>query len=177
MKRICKKCGLEKDIEEFYMNRKTRLWKCKRCIREIQSSPKNAFRRRELYKKHRKECHEECCIKAREKRNRNIISVLVGDCRRRATKKCLEFNITKYDLCLYEKCPILGIDIKLGVKNHINSPSIDRIDNNKGYVKGNVIVISYRANKLKQDATLDELWKVYYNNKMIDIGRSDWVEP
>jgi hypothetical protein len=38
-----------------------------------------------------------------------------------------------------------------------NSPSLDRIDTSKGYVKGNVWVISWRANKLKSDATLAEL--------------------
>lgn len=41
-----------------------------------------------------------------------------------------------------------------------NAPSIDRFDNNKGYEKGNVAVISWRANNLKRDATLDELQKV-----------------
>jgi hypothetical protein len=38
-----------------------------------------------------------------------------------------------------------------------SSPSLDRIDNSKGYVKGNVAVISFRANTLKNNATADEL--------------------
>jgi hypothetical protein len=37
------------------------------------------------------------------------------------------------------------------------SPSLDRIDPKKGYVKGNVAVISYKANRIKQDATPEEL--------------------
>jgi hypothetical protein len=39
----------------------------------------------------------------------------------------------------------------------MNAPSIDRIDNNKGYTKDNIMVISRRANILKKDATFDEL--------------------
>lgn len=58
-------------------------------------------------------------------------------------------------------CPVLGIEIlysfagKKGPRNA--SPSIDRIDNALGYVKGNVRVISFRANRIRNDASLDEL--------------------
>jgi len=38
-----------------------------------------------------------------------------------------------------------------------NSPSLDRLDNTKGYIKGNIVVISNKANRLKGDATLQEL--------------------
>lgn len=38
-----------------------------------------------------------------------------------------------------------------------NSPSLDRIEPDLGYVAGNAIVISNRANRLKSDATIDEL--------------------
>lgn len=41
-----------------------------------------------------------------------------------------------------------------------NSPSIDRIDNKKGYILGNVQVISYRANMLKGDASIEEVRRV-----------------
>ncbi len=39
----------------------------------------------------------------------------------------------------------------------MESPSLDRIDSTKGYTKGNIWVISNRANTLKNDATLSEL--------------------
>ena len=61
------------------------------------------------------------------------------------------------------KCPVLGVDMeisKLGSKNNDLTPSIDRIDPKKGYVKGNIIVVSMRANRIKTDATIDEIRKV-----------------
>ena len=40
------------------------------------------------------------------------------------------------------------------------TPSIDRIDPKKGYVKDNIIVVSMRANRIENDATVDEIRKV-----------------
>ena len=56
-----------------------------------------------------------------------------------------------------ESCPILGIPLFMGTRHNPNSPSLDRVDNTLGYVKGNVQVISYRANALKKDASIKEL--------------------
>jgi hypothetical protein len=67
----------------------------------------------------------------------------------RAKQKSLDFNITKEDIVIPDTCPLLGTPMK--------SPSLDRIDSTKGYIKGNVWVISNRANTLKNDATLKEL--------------------
>jgi len=67
----------------------------------------------------------------------------------RAKQKSLEFKITKEDIVIPDTCPLLGIPM--------TSPSLDRIDSSKGYIKGNVWVISNRANTLKNDATLSEL--------------------
>jgi len=45
-------------------------------------------------------------------------------------------------------------------ENWNNSPSIDRIDNSKGYIKNNIVVVSRRANVLKKDASIEELKKL-----------------
>ena len=42
-----------------------------------------------------------------------------------------------------------------------NSPSLDRLDNNKGYTKENISVISYKANRIKNDASFEEIEKLY----------------
>lgn len=55
-------------------------------------------------------------------------------------------------------CPVLGIPmIKNGTKQHPQTASLDRMSNEKGYVKGNVCYISWRANDLKKNAIVEEL--------------------
>ena len=49
---------------------------------------------------------------------------------------------------------------QLGSKNNDLTPSIDRIDPKKGYVKENIIVVSMKANRIKTDATVEEIRKV-----------------
>ncbi len=76
----------------------------------------------------------------------------------RAKARGLEFDIEVSDIVIPEICPVLGIPLSLtNGKNVGSSPSLDRIDNNKGYIKGNIQVLSWRANKIKSDATLEEL--------------------
>jgi hypothetical protein len=79
----------------------------------------------------------------------------------RARKRGLEFNLTREDIVIPVHCPVLGIPlVPFSGRFAHNSPSIDRIDNHQGYVKGNIIVVSFRANSLKKDATVDELQKL-----------------
>lgn len=79
----------------------------------------------------------------------------------RAKKQELPFDITAEDIHIPEYCPILGIKLESGIgkgkDRNDNIPSLDKIVPRLGYVKGNVWVISLRANKLKNDATLTEL--------------------
>lgn len=77
--------------------------------------------------------------------------------RARAKKNNIPFNISEEDLTIPEKCPVLNCKLEHNtgtVKG--NSPSIDRIDPCKGYIKNNVRVISHRANTLKRDMTKEE---------------------
>ncbi len=84
----------------------------------------------------------------------------------RAKKLGFEFNIELQDIVIPEFCPILGVRLKLGVEpgapkeDWYARPSLDRIDNRKGYVKGNVWVVSWRANCLKRNATVEELQRL-----------------
>ena len=78
--------------------------------------------------------------------------------RQRAKRTGLEHTITINDIIIPDYCPVFGIKLETGDrKDHNNAPSIDRIDNNRGYVKDNIIIVSTRANILKKDATIDEI--------------------
>ena len=78
----------------------------------------------------------------------------------RANKKGREFNIELSDIVIPTTCPVLGTPMV--------APSLDRIDSSKGYVKGNVRVISKRANTLKNNATIEEIELV-----LKDLKRED----
>jgi hypothetical protein len=85
---------------------------------------------------------------------------MVRSARGRALAAEVPFTITKDDIHIPTHCPILGIPLfqRTGRKGGgDNSPSLDRIHPERGYVAGNVIVISNRANRLKSDATIREL--------------------
>jgi hypothetical protein len=75
----------------------------------------------------------------------------------------IEFTINFGELIWPEYCPILGIKLDYFVKGGVpqdNSPSFDRIDNTKGYVKDNVFIISNKANRLKNNGNIQELRKI-----------------
>jgi hypothetical protein len=72
-----------------------------------------------------------------------------------------EWNLVFNDLEWPLVCPILGLELDYfcSVRTE-NSVSFDRIDNEKGYVKGNVVVMSWRANRIKNDGTAEEHQKI-----------------
>lgn len=75
----------------------------------------------------------------------------------RAKRKNRSFSIEESDIRIPEVCPILGTKF---IKNTEYAASIDRIDSTKGYIKGNIQVISRRANMIKSNATIEEIQKV-----------------
>jgi hypothetical protein len=85
----------------------------------------------------------------------------------RAKKFNIDFTIDETDIVIPEKCPILGIPITKTDGLYLKGPqlyslSIDRIDNTKGYVKGNICIISHQANVMKNSASPEELLKFAY---------------
>jgi hypothetical protein len=109
--------------------------------------------------------------KAIEKRNRDWkykpALHMLNNSKQRAKKAGIEHTITVNDIVIPDYCPVLNIKLDTGDRRrHGNAPSIDRIDNTKGYTKENIMVVSNRANMLKNDASLDELIMIgnFYRN-------------
>lgn len=83
-------------------------------------------------------------------------------CRKRAKQLGIKFTITEADIVIPRKCPVLGLSLvvltsgKRGGRWQDFSPTLDRVIPSRGYVPGNVWVISGRANRIKNDGTLRE---------------------
>ena len=106
----------------------------------------------------------------RESHKRNIVHNMWKRAKNRAIKYGYDFNLEESDIVIPEICPLLGIKIFCGDKdNYENSPSLDRIDNSKGYVKGNVWVISKKANSMKNSASTKELTTFCQNLKRYSL--------
>lgn len=108
---------------------------------------------------------------------RNPKKVMLASARMRAKRKGLECTITIDDFDIPEFCPVLGIKLISGIGKDSRSdasPTLDRIDNNKGYITGNVQVMSFKANRAKTDLIKQELlsladwiYKIFGNDESI----------
>jgi len=125
----------------------------------------------QLFEKHReyREINkDDLSIKKRKYREDNIEKQLLFNAKKRAIKYDLEFNIDITDIDVLKNCPLLEIEMEVN-HNHLKDSSftLDRIDNAKGYIKGNVWVISYKANRSKNNATIEEYEKIVNNFEKI----------
>ena len=113
----------------------------------------------------------------RDKRKRDPEALLYhlryqmrANAKKRAEAAGLPFSLSVNDIVIPEVCPVFGIPLaaptgeKSGPQD--NSPSLDRIRPALGYVPGNVRVISYKANRLRNNGTFVELMQV-----VIDAAR------
>ena len=106
------------------------------------------------------------CQYLRDWKSNNREKNLFQQAQYRAKTKNISFDIEVSDIVIPETCPILGLPLKKSIDgNRDLSPSLDRIDNSKGYIKGNIQVISSKANTMKHNADKDDL-----------INFSNWVK-
>lgn len=102
-------------------------------------------------------------MRKRLKVPRHRINHLIGCAKRRAKANDVYFDLSINDLLpLPEVCEVFGITLKYSGGKHFqsDSASLDRLYPSKGYIAGNVRIISLRANILKRDGTIEELKKV-----------------
>lgn len=127
---------------------------------------------------YRKENREE--IRARAKlsyKTKPAVHVL-SNIKSRAKRLGVPFNITADDLyeATPEFCPVLGMKLersmRVGGGLTDATPTVDRLVPILGYVKNNIVVVSHKANRIKNDATIHELEKVtnFYKRLFIERG-------
>lgn len=140
--KICRICNLEKDNFEF----------------PIRSSKDNVV----VYRSECKSCKSDRDkLSHQDSRIKNPQHAILISTKRRAKVEGLEFNLEEQDIIIPEKCPVLGIELQMHTEYaQDNSPSIDRLIPSKGYVKGNCFIISYKANRMKQENSLEDLEKI-----------------
>jgi len=92
--------------------------------------------------------------RSRDYRRNNPEKRLLRGAKDRARDFNIPINITLEDIVIPEVCPVLGKKLEVGTWY---APTLDRFDNSKGYIKGNVWVISKRANFMKMDSSEEDL--------------------
>jgi hypothetical protein len=142
--KVCKKCNQSLNLNKFSLIEK---W-------NPNSDTKNTCKK--------------CSAKLNEKNRRDrdwkvdAARLLYSNIKSRCKRLGREFSIEIEDIIIPEKCPVFGFELKReNRETWMCAPSVDRIDSSKGYIKGNVTVVSRRANILKRDATIGELEQLF----------------
>lgn len=179
--KICSKCKEDKEISQFSKQKAAKdghSCYCKACNRAytkqwVEDNHDKSLAKRRLYvKKNEEKIRTQ--RSAYNKANRpyfremnrkynleNPERYLLYDAKKRAKQGSLPFNLVLEDILIPEFCPVLGVKIERGCgSKRAESPSLDRLIPELGYVKGNVAVISFRANWVKGNATAEELFKI-----------------
>lgn len=94
----------------------------------------------------------------KERRRRDVVGSILATARSNAKRGGFACTISRADIVVPRYCPALGIPLrKAHGRMNDNSPSIDRLDPDQGYTPDNISIISWKANRIKSDATLMEL--------------------
>lgn len=169
--KICRVCKKDIDISLFGINKAYKDGydtQCKNC-RNIKAAIQRDKHRESINKRYVERYHNDEEFKnhrieigkksSKKSRSEHPEKWMIISAKNRAKEKGWDFNLEESDIIIPKYCPILEIELLPGGvgKQTFNSPSLDRIDSTKGYIKGNVRVISLRANMMKTDANLQEI--------------------
>ena len=111
---------------------------------------------------------EKNTLRQRNYRMMNPSHTLYHLAKQRAKRDGFDFNLSKEDITIPPVCPVLGINLRVNAGGKVptdNSPTLDRIHPKIGYIKGNIIVISALANRIKSSAN---------HRQILSVGR--WLK-
>lgn len=150
-KKLCPGCETEKPANIKYFIRSPRYDDnlkplCIECTK-LEESAKNRPRMKQYH-----------ATKGRERNQANPKPYFYRAAKWSAKKRGIPFSITLDDMPeIPTHCPVFGFPLELTLTgNSPRAPSLDRIDTTKGYEPGNIEFISWRANYLKRNGTLEE---------------------
>lgn len=134
--------------------------KCVLCCRRRDRA--RYVRRRPQQKEYYEENKDRICALARvhgkAKHAKDPRYKMLASAKLRARVAGRECTVILTDIVIPEFCPLLGVKITTGSRQvKTNSPTLDRKDSTKGYTPDNIWVISWRANRIKSDSTLEEM--------------------
>jgi hypothetical protein len=148
--KCCRQCGASVSLRKA----KHRDYLCAECTRKRiraweAAHPEIVRERKRLTKARFREAHPE--------------RILWDSAKARASRDRVPFTITVSDILIPPCCPVLGIPLqrKVGRGGGDASPSLDRLIPEKGYVPGNISVISNKANRIKSNASPEDLRRVH----------------
>lgn len=156
--KTCNRCNKEKLLSEFSVNNKAKdrlQYRCRTCDVKYQAQRRDA--NKDQFAEYSREYQRN-----RRKDFDYRLQMLIN-----ASKQRARLNAREHDICVADikaiypvdgRCPIFGLKLEFndaGFRD--NSPSIDRIDSAKGYTRDNIQVISWKANRIKGAASLQDL--------------------
>lgn len=172
----CSKCNKDKNEIEFHSFVKSKDGLnaiCKSCKQEYDTLYRKTDKVQKLYKS---KIYRDSKIEYQKSRRKDPRILLLSSAKSRAKKGGLAFNLTIEDIIVPEFCPILNVKLERkpygkGGSFLPASPSLDKINPLLGYIKGNVMVISMKANAMKYNATKEEL--ITFSKNILKLFNND----
>lgn len=144
---------------------RTREWDGNRRVRDAEKLRQRKMR--EYYKRDQKARFEFRAASYYDKAKHAVL--LAYNIKGRCKTTGIEFDLIPSDIVIPEYCPALGIKLVKG--SGFNAVSVDRIDNSRGYLPDNIIVVSRLANMIKTSATPDQILSVGNFYKQLEESR------
>jgi hypothetical protein len=150
--KVCTKCNKHQLLSEFSKTKNSKdglQWECKSCAKEYKD---NMCPFKKWFSDHKKNAKRRGVKYSIKPEDIPGVKIEWYNTRKQGSRDT--WRGIKYP----KVCPVLGIKLDWGMNGlNNNSPSLDRINNNKGYIPGNIIIMSSLANKMKSNATLEQL--------------------